>query len=205
MLWRNSALSGNLWLHWAVHPGPRVQALVWAAVNSRDQHDGYRLIVRGRAIKCVFTRRGYWIDRCPLTARLWPRREHAVVIDGEAVICDEAGVANFEKLHGRAHDDRAFLYAFDLLEVGGLDCRPQPLHVRKTRLERLLRKGPPGIQYNEHLTGDGATIFEHACKLGFEGIVSKHSDHPYRSGPSKTWLKVKNPTAPGVLRFEDRE
>jgi ATP-dependent DNA ligase len=61
-----------------------------------------------------------------------------------------------------------------------------------------------GIQFNEHIEEDGATIFQHACKLGFERIVSKHRDHPYRSGPSKAWIKVKNPTAPGVLRFEDR-
>jgi ATP-dependent DNA ligase len=52
--------------------------------------------------------------------------------------------------------------------------------------------------------GDGATIFEHACKLGFEGIMSKRRDRPCRSGPSKAWLKVKNPAAAGVLRFEDR-
>ena len=44
-------------------------------------------------------------------------------------------------------------------------------------------------------------IFEHACRLGFEGIVSKHRGHPYRSGPSKSWLKIKNPNAPGMLRF----
>ena len=58
----------------------------------------------------------------------------------------------------------------------------------------------------EHMEGDGATIFEHACKLGFEGIVSKHRKRPYQSGPSKSWIKVKNPKAPGVLRFkEERE
>jgi ATP-dependent DNA ligase len=50
---------------------------------------------------------------------------------------------------------------------------------------------------------DGRDHFEHACKLGLEGIVSKRRDHPYRSGPSKAWLKIKNPTAPGVLRFVD--
>jgi bifunctional non-homologous end joining protein LigD len=55
------------------------------------------------------------------------------------------------------------------------------------------------------MAGDGATVFEHACKLGFEGIVSKSREHPYRSGPSKAWLKVKNLAAPGVLRFEDKE
>jgi hypothetical protein len=60
-----------------------------------------------------------------------------------------------------------------------------------------------GIQYSEHLDGDGAEIFAHACRLGAEGIVSKHCEHPYRSGPSKAWLKIKNPRAPGMLRFQD--
>jgi ATP-dependent DNA ligase len=50
----------------------------------------------------------------------------------------------------------------------------------------------------------GQTIFEHACKLGFEGIVSKNRAHPYRSGTSKSWIKVKNPKAPGVLRLGRR-
>ena len=36
-------------------------------------------------------------------------------------------------------------------------------------------------------------VFEHACRMGLEGIVSKHREHAYRSGPSKTWLKIKNP------------
>jgi hypothetical protein len=45
--------------------------------------------------------------------------------------------------------------------------------------------------------------FSSTPALGLEGIVSKHREHPYRSGPSKVWIKVKNPSAPGVLRFED--
>jgi bifunctional non-homologous end joining protein LigD len=74
--------------------------------------------------------------------------------------------------------------------------------VRKARLDKLVANAPAGVQYSEHLEGDGAAIFAHACKLGLEGIVSKHREHPYRSGPSKTWLKIKNPAAPGVLRFK---
>ena len=42
-----------------------------------------------------------------------------------------------------------------------------------------------GIRYSEHLTGDGRAIFEHACKLGLEGIVSKRINAPYRSGKVK--------------------
>jgi ATP-dependent DNA ligase len=40
-------------------------------------------------------------------------------------------------------------------------------------------------------------------KLGVGGIVSKHRKQAYRSGPSKSWVKAKNPNAPGVLRFKD--
>jgi ATP-dependent DNA ligase len=171
------------------------------------KHDGYRLIVRkvGDRVR-LFTRRGYdWTDRYPLIAGAAAKlRASSAVLDGEAVCCDDAGVANFERLHSRAHDGAAFLYAFDLLELDGEDFRPRPLEERKAALAKLLRNAPQGVHLVEHLAGDGATIFEHACKLGCEGIVSKHREHPYRPGPSKAWLKVKNPAAPGVLRFEDR-
>jgi bifunctional non-homologous end joining protein LigD len=130
-------------------------------------------------------------------------RASSVTIDGEAVCCDANGLSIFEELHSRRSDDRALLYAFDLLELDGEDFRPQPLHVRKARLEKLLAAARAGIQFNEHVEGDGQLVFAHACKLGLEGIVSKHREHPYRSGRSKRWLKVKNPTAPGVTRFKE--
>jgi bifunctional non-homologous end joining protein LigD len=46
-------------------------------------------------------------------------------------------------------------------------------------------------------------MFEHACKLGLEGIVSKHRDRAYRAGPSPHWIKVKNPTSPAMRRAEE--
>jgi ATP-dependent DNA ligase len=172
------------------------------------KHDGYRLIIRKKDNRVrLFTRRGYdWTERFPLIrAAVAGLRSNALVLDGEAVYCDPDGVANFEKLHNQAYSDRVFFYAFDLLELGGVDLRPQPLEERRGNLQHLLRKANGGgAQFNEHIDGDGATIFQHACKLGFEGIVSKHRQHPYRSGPSKAWIKVKNPRAPGMLRFEDK-
>jgi bifunctional non-homologous end joining protein LigD len=132
-------------------------------------------------------------------------RATSVTIDGEAVCCDENGVSVFEELHSRRNDDRALLYAFDLLELDGEDFRPQPLHARKARLEKLLAKTPAGIQYNEHVAGDGQLVFEYARKLGLEGIVSKHRKHPYRSRRPKSWLKIKNPAAPGVKRFQTED
>jgi ATP-dependent DNA ligase len=47
----------------------------------------------------------------------------------------------------------------------------------------------------EHAEGHGDRMYEAVCKLGFEGIVSKKLDAPYKSGPSKAWLKIKNPKA----------
>jgi bifunctional non-homologous end joining protein LigD len=81
---------------------------------------------------------------------------------------------------------------------------PALLEQRKARLQELVANAPAGIQFNEHLEGDGAGVFAHARKMGLEGIVSKRRDHPYRSGLSKAWLKIKNPAAPGVLRFQHR-
>jgi bifunctional non-homologous end joining protein LigD len=168
------------------------------------KHDGYRLIARKRGDRVrLFSRRGYdWTDRYPLiSAAVAALQTPSVTIDGEAVWCDGAGLAVFDKLHSRTYDEQISLYAFDLLELDGEDWRPRPLEERKAKLQRLLTMVPPGVQFNEHIDGDGAAVFAHACKLGCEGIVSKHRDHPYRAGPSKVWLKIKNPAAPGVLRF----
>ena len=134
-----------------------------------------------------------------------PAEAQDATIDGELVVCDGAGIADFERLHSREHDHAAFLYAFDLLGLDGVDVRPLPLAERKGRLLQLLQGCAPGIQFNDDIEGDGAEIFAHACKLGFEGIVSKDRARPYRSGPSKTWVKIKNLQASGVLRFEDRD
>jgi ATP-dependent DNA ligase len=70
-------------------------------------------------------------------------------------------------------------------------------------LAKLLEGSAGGIVYSEHLEGDGADVFAAACGMGLEGIVSKRRDRPYTSGPCKHWVKVKNPNAPAVLRFQD--
>jgi len=46
----------------------------------------------------------------------------------------------------------------------------------------------------------GALVFKQACAMGLEGIVSKGLTAPYRSGPSRDWIKVKNPDSPAMRR-----
>lgn len=172
------------------------------------KHDGYRVQVSKRADRVrLFTRRGYdWTKRYPHIVEAAKKIKGAFLIDGEAVVSDEHGVADFERLHSREHDGSAMLWAFDLLQWNGKDLRRLPLDERKSMLTKLLKGSRhSGIVLNEHLEADGERAFWHACNLGFEGIVSKRRDSRYVSGRSKTWVKVKNPNAPGVLRFRDQE
>ena len=154
------------------------------------KHDGYRLIVRreGTLVR-LFTRRGYdWTDRYPAIARTavkLPAR--SFTLDGEAAVSDADGIAVFEALHRRRAAPDAVLHAFDLLELKGKDLRSLPLGERKAKLERLLAGSSAGIVFNEHTDQDGAIVFEHACRFGFEGIVSTRITAPYRSGRSRDW------------------
>ena len=99
-----------------------------------------------------------------------------------------------------AHAD-AFLYSFDLLEIDGEDLRRCEWHVRRATLRSLIKRAGAGVKISEHLDGDGAAAFQHACRMGLEGIVAKRRDRPYRSGRSPDWIKVKNPAAPAVVEI----
>ena len=73
-------------------------------------------------------------------------------------------------------------------------------------LTKLLRRSHDGIQVVEHIeAADGATVFEHACKLGLEGIVSKRRGSRYESGRSRHWIKIKNQESPAVKREAEED
>jgi bifunctional non-homologous end joining protein LigD len=144
--------------------------------------------------------------RFPLIVEALARlRSRSCIIDGEAVACDDKGVASFDRIRYRRHDTDVFLYAFDLIELNGDDLRRDPLEVRKATLRSTLAKAGLGLRFNEHLEGDGPTVFAHACKMGLEGIVSKRKDSAYRSGRSPDWLKMKNRNAPAVAREAEED
>jgi bifunctional non-homologous end joining protein LigD len=93
------------------------------------------------------------------------------------------------------------LRAFDLIELNGDDLRREPLVCRKSSLEIVLAGAGSKIELNEHMEHDDAElVFEHACRLGYEGIISKREGSPYRSGRSPEWIKLKNPKAPATKR-----
>jgi bifunctional non-homologous end joining protein LigD len=84
------------------------------------------------------------------------------------------------------------LVAFDLLRLGGDDLQQRPLEKRREGLMRLVAQRRSDV-FNEALAEEGAVVFGEAAMLGLEGIVSKRAGSFYRSGPSRNWLKTKNP------------
>jgi bifunctional non-homologous end joining protein LigD len=152
----------------------------------------------------LFTRRGNdFTERFPNAAAAVERLPaRSFLIDGEAVVTDESGLAVFDLIRGRRHGRAAVMIAFDLI---GADMRRVPIEQRKHKLADLLRSPcHPGIVLDEHYVGDGDIVYKHACKLGCEGIVSKRLGSYYRSGRSTAWLKIKNPAAPAVEREAKR-
>ena len=124
----------------------------------------------------------------------------------KVVITRDDGTPDFHALRSRRRGHEAVLYAFDLIEHDGDDLRDGPLIKRKRRLAKLVGKAKPSaIRFSAHLTGDGPTLFEYVCRMGLEGIVSKRTDAPYRSGPSRTCVKAKNPTSDAVCREREEE
>jgi len=168
------------------------------------KHDGYRLMARRDSVGIrLITRRGNdWSERFPLVVQAVNHvKVRSCLIDGELVCCDERGLATFQLLRHRRSEAQAFLYAFDLLELNGTDLRREPIEVRKATLASVLAKAGAGVRFCEHLDfDDGETVFQHACAMGLEGVVSKRKDSPYRSGRSKDWLKMKNPACEAVKR-----
>jgi bifunctional non-homologous end joining protein LigD len=172
------------------------------------KHDGFRIMARRdeRGAR-LFTRNGYdFADRFPLIARaVEALPAHSCFIDGEAIVVDSTGLSVFDLLRYRQHDGAAVLCAFDLIELDGEDLRRTRLEDRKRKLADLLSPTDDGIAFNRHFDGEGSIIFEHACALGCEGIVSKRLGSAYRSGRVDHWLKIKNPVAPAVRREAEED
>jgi bifunctional non-homologous end joining protein LigD len=108
------------------------------------KHDGFRIIARRNAggVRLI-TRNGHdFTARFPLAAAAvatLPAR--SFLIDGEAIACDDNGLAVFEMIRHHNHDVE--LCAFDLLELDGEDLRASPIEERKRTLARLLRRSRP--------------------------------------------------------------
>jgi ATP-dependent DNA ligase len=173
------------------------------------KHDGFRIIARKNSRRVtLYDRLGNDLtQRFPLILKAMASLP-SCTIDGEAVTCDDSGIPSFDLLRRHQRDDRAFLCAFDLIELAGDDRRRDPLEQRKFDLSRLLADASPGLVLNNWIDCDeldGATAFEQVCSLGLEGIVSKRKDSRYISGRSPYWLKMRNPRSEAARRAAEED
>jgi len=163
------------------------------------KHDGYRIQARvdGSEIKLLTRKNLDWTDRFGAIAKaLHGLRLGSALLDGEIVVEEENGIATFNGLQAdlsSGRQDRMRYHVFDLIYCDGYDLARATLVDRKMLLAQVLAGLPVGspIRFSEHLETDGPTMFEHAGRLGLEGIISKRRDLPYRSGRTDDWLKSK--------------
>jgi bifunctional non-homologous end joining protein LigD len=123
-------------------PRPASEPPAGAGWIHEIKHDGFRILAhrRGRNTR-LFSRNGYnFADRFPLIAEaIEALPVRSCVVDGEAIVCGEGGLAVFDLIRSHRSNAVAVLCAFDLLEVNGEDVRREPLEDRKRRLAGLLR------------------------------------------------------------------
>ena len=113
----------------------------------------------------------------------------SAIIDGEVVVPAADGTTDFSVLQNqlKGKSDKIVMVAFDLLYLNGYDLRKLPLVERKAQLKKLIAK--TAIQFSESFEVDGREMYEHACSIGLEGVVSKVRDSWYHSGRSNDWVK----------------
>ena len=117
--------SGAIWLH-------------------EIKHDGFRVIARktGKRVR-LYSRPGNDLTyRFPLIVEAVAKlRSRSCIIDGEAVVCGDDGIASFDRIRYRRHDPDVFKWAFDLIELNGDDLRRDLLNVRKATPEARRDQG----------------------------------------------------------------
>ena len=160
------------------------------------KYDGYRtLIAIGGGDGRAYTRSGLdWTDKfAPVVADAATLDAGTALLDGEAVVLDDAGKTSFQGLQNALKEDPGAIlyYAFDLLELDGEDLTRLPLIERKEKLKALIGEGTDRIRYSDHIVGRGEELFDSFCDAGLEGVISKRADARYVGARSSGWLKTK--------------
>ncbi|MGE8466723.1 MAG: DNA ligase D [Pseudomonas putida] len=160
--------------------------------------DGYRILARidGDDVR-LYTRNGHdWTAKLPHQhAALRKLGLDSAWLDGEMVVNDEHGVADFQALQNAfdVEDDQHILYyLFDLPFLGGQDLRQLPLQARRKTLQQLLeRDDSPWLRFSEGFDQPVDSLLDSACRMKLEGLIGKRADSPYTGRRSADWIKLK--------------
>jgi bifunctional non-homologous end joining protein LigD len=167
--------------------------------------DGYRVIafVNAGTVR-LQSRRGLDLTSCfpEIAAQLAAHPAGQLILDGEIVALGPDGRPSFNALQNRAQLKGAaeiaaaqrtspvVLVCFDLLHFAALNLRGAPYGDRRRWLLQCLL---PGAHLQlVHAAENAEELYRASLALGFEGIVGKRLDSPYRQGKrSSEWLKLK--------------
>jgi ATP-dependent DNA ligase len=136
------------------------------------KHDGFRIIARKKGSQVrLYSRPGNDLThRFPLIVETLLRlRARSCIIDGEAVACDEKGIASFNIVRYRRNDESIFLYAFDIIELNGDDLRRDPLEGRKAKLEMMLAKAASNQRHIRRSQPTRKAALKDACDQLLQG------------------------------------
>lgn len=166
------------------------------------KHDGYRIVaVRDGGSVRLWTRNQ--LERTAafpeVVDALLDQPAERFVVDGE-VVAFEGSSVSFSLLQRRAgvSDPRAARSSgipvryvlFDVLHLNGVDVDRLPLDRRQALLRDAFVADEP-LALSEASSGDPGALLEDACRQGWEGLIAKRVDAPYRPGRSRDWLKLK--------------
>src|ERR1700678_1397614 len=186
---------------------PQLASMAKSPPNTKDwvhelKLDGYRIQARVQAgahtpVKLLTRTALDWTHRLRTIAEAISTLPlHSALFDGEVVVLANDGTTSFADLQAAFQQGALFsltYFIFDLLHLDGRNLRNLPLLERKEILADILSDMPRqgSIRLCEHLGGDAQAVFDIACKLGSEGIISKRTQGKYVSGRSNGWLKLK--------------
>ncbi|QCI15478.1 DNA ligase D [Pseudomonas putida] len=160
--------------------------------------DGYRILARieGEEVR-LFTRNGHdWSAKMPRQVEaLRALGLDSAWLDGEMVVVDEHGAADFQALQNAfdtEQDEHITYYLFDLPYLGGQDLRQLPLQDRRNALSQLLQHNQSDLlKYSESFDQPVDSLLASACQLELEGLIGKRADSPYVGRRSADWIKLK--------------
>jgi bifunctional non-homologous end joining protein LigD len=169
------------------------------------KYDGYRIgcLIDKKGVRLISRNGKDWTHVFPSIAEAAKTlRTSDALIDGEVAMVMENGRTSFEALQQAAAGSTSHAplvyFVFDLIRLDGERLDRLPLEERKARLRALVEPASPKrkakaerIRYAEHIVGSGEKLFEHASKIGLEGIISKRRDLPYFAGRHDGWQKTK--------------
>jgi bifunctional non-homologous end joining protein LigD len=167
------------------------------------KHDGFRIIARrdGAGVR-LFTRKGHDLAaRFPLAAAaIAALPAHSFLIDGEAIVTDDDGLAVFDPVRRQRNGGAAVLCAFDLIELEGEDLRRSPIEHPQTEAIAARSRSAARHRAQRALRRRRRRRLRARLQARLRGHRVEAARLALRSGRSPHWLKVKNPKAPAVKR-----